>query len=397
MTHDVERRLGPDRRVTTDAVRGAAAGTAAGRTLVVLLCMHRSGSSVTTEILSRLGMSLGPFELLPPDENNEAGYFEPFPFYELDRRLQQIALGYADDMPEDAETLERLRRSGGRWDLDDLRLDGAWFARGEELIGQLIGSARVSGLKEPRVLMLWPFWSRVIRRFEGLRVVPVFVLRSPHEVAMSLFQRSRGRLAYRDALEVTAIHFERMLELRRQWDEPPAVVRYDPRWFAGDLRAVARRAGLVWNEAALEECYRPGLRHHEPLPVAHRAQRLHDELAGAATGEPRGDDLDRAERDADRREAILRRATEDARDEAEAYRRARREIDAKLAVLAAREAELAYIKSTRTWRLRTWLGGALRRLRLRGRGEAGRPVARPLPLPTATDISQEGERCRKSA
>ena len=33
-------------------------------TLVVLLCMHRCGSSLTTNILQRLGMSLGPFELM---------------------------------------------------------------------------------------------------------------------------------------------------------------------------------------------------------------------------------------------------------------------------------------------------------------------------------------------
>ena len=31
------------------------------RTLVVFLSMHRSGSSLATQILHRMGMSLGPF------------------------------------------------------------------------------------------------------------------------------------------------------------------------------------------------------------------------------------------------------------------------------------------------------------------------------------------------
>ena len=34
------------------------------KTLVIMLCMHRSGSSAATRVLHHLGMSLGPYELL---------------------------------------------------------------------------------------------------------------------------------------------------------------------------------------------------------------------------------------------------------------------------------------------------------------------------------------------
>ena len=40
------------------------------KTLIIILCMHRSGSSVLTSILHRLGMSLGPYELLGASQSN---------------------------------------------------------------------------------------------------------------------------------------------------------------------------------------------------------------------------------------------------------------------------------------------------------------------------------------
>ncbi len=47
------------------------------RTLVVLLSMHRCGSSLTANILQRLGMSLGPFEFLEATPSNPYGHFGP--------------------------------------------------------------------------------------------------------------------------------------------------------------------------------------------------------------------------------------------------------------------------------------------------------------------------------
>ena len=52
---------------------------------------------------------------------------------------------------------------------------------------RLAESGNVSGFKDLRVVLLWPYWSRVLSEFSELRVVRLTVLRSPHEVAMSIF------------------------------------------------------------------------------------------------------------------------------------------------------------------------------------------------------------------
>ena len=46
------------------------------RTLVILLSMHRSGSSLTANVFMEQGLSLGPWELCPAHPTNPHGHFE---------------------------------------------------------------------------------------------------------------------------------------------------------------------------------------------------------------------------------------------------------------------------------------------------------------------------------
>jgi hypothetical protein len=76
-----------------------------GKTLVLILCMHRCGSSVTANVLQRLGMSLGPFALVQANEHNKYGHFEATPIQTLDRDLLERVFGYAKDVPQSPEVL----------------------------------------------------------------------------------------------------------------------------------------------------------------------------------------------------------------------------------------------------------------------------------------------------
>ena len=80
---------------------------------------------------------------------------------------------------------------------------------GRQLVAGMVGSGRISGLKDPRTVLTWPFWDQVLRGFPSLRVVALPLLRSPHEIAMSLCTRSDGLLGYWAALDLIAVHFER--------------------------------------------------------------------------------------------------------------------------------------------------------------------------------------------
>ena len=319
-----------------------------GKTLVPILCMHRSGSSLTAGVLQALGMSLGPFELMPATADNPRGYFEAVAFYELDRQVQRHALGFADDMPEDAEGLRRFLAGKGRWRAD--AVPPAWIDRGVELVRTLIESAPVSGFKDPRVPLVWPFWIEVFRRLPGLRVTPVVLLRSPHEIAMSIFMRGRGLLDYGAALDVTAIHFERMAAIVEGWPGPVAKIRFLPDCLADDLREAARLVGLPWREDVVAHAFDPGCKHHEPARVDHPAQQWFDRLAGHLGCQEDGSA--RLTADSAARERLLQQS----------YSATHAELLRTQAALetARREAldladELALVKSSRWWQWRETL------------------------------------------
>jgi hypothetical protein len=290
-------------RVTAQIVRNVSVYQ--GKTLVVILCMHRCGSSLVANVLQRLGMTLGPFELLGATEHNKYGHFEAVPFFHLDQQVLAQVFGF-QDFPESAEAFRRFSERRGRWRLKTSPVTEEMLQRGRDLVEQLVGSGQVSGFKDPRVPLLWPFWSRVFAGFPGLRVVPLFLVRSPHEVAMSLFTRSRGDMAYRDALDLTAIHYRRLHDIRDRWDGERAMVRFDPRVFARDLRRAAEICRLDWSDALFSQVYDASCRHHEPAVVAHEAQRRFQRMGRLPAKEPAVADLRRLEEDAAAREGLVR-------------------------------------------------------------------------------------------
>src|SRR5262249_54772188 len=161
------------------------------RTLVILLSMHRCGSSLTANILQRLGLSLGPFELNGAAPSNPFGHFEAMPFMWLNRELQELAFGFKDDLSSSPQVHARFCETQGEWP-EGIRFPEGLLERGRSLIRALVDSGKVSGFKDPRTVLTWPFWRRVLEDFPGLRVVPVSLVRSPHEIAMSLVSRRKG-------------------------------------------------------------------------------------------------------------------------------------------------------------------------------------------------------------
>src|SRR5262249_51725944 len=75
------------------------------RTLVIVLSMHRSGSSLTANILKEQGLSLGPWALYPPHPSNPHGHFEAIPILELTLAVQTLLYGFPNDIPETPEAM----------------------------------------------------------------------------------------------------------------------------------------------------------------------------------------------------------------------------------------------------------------------------------------------------
>ncbi|HYW82080.1 MAG TPA: hypothetical protein VFB30_02420, partial [Spirochaetia bacterium] len=248
-------------------------------TLAFLLCMHRSGSSLTASIFQELGMSLGPFPLLGAHSGNIHGHFESLPLLMLNCKVQEIAFGFPDDFPKSEEVLTRFLDGKGIWP-EGVKIPDELFDEGRRLVAGLVGLGGISGFKDPRTVLTWPFWRQVLREFHSLRVVVVPLLRSPHEIAMSLCTRSEGALGYWSSLDLIAVHFGRMKAILENEKQASRAVRFGSEGFLDDLAEAARFCGLTWNEANALRVFDRTCVHHEPASVVHEAQMLYEELGG---------------------------------------------------------------------------------------------------------------------
>ncbi|HXT50183.1 MAG TPA: sulfotransferase [Thermoanaerobaculia bacterium] len=188
---------------------------------LIVLGMHRSGTSVLTHLLARMGCHVGPPESLQPgDAGNPQGYWESRAAWALDEGVL-AALG------------------ASWWEVADLDLAALapadrerFTARAQAIVGEL-DTQRPWALKEPRLCVLLPLWRPVLD-------APAFVLvhRDPLEVARSLQARDGFPLAVGVALwEVYAL-----AALRHSLGAPRLAVSYrrllnDPAAVASDLAA----------------------------------------------------------------------------------------------------------------------------------------------------------------
>jgi hypothetical protein len=359
------------------------------RTLVVILCMHRCGSSLTARLFQRLGMSLGPFDLGEANESNKYGHFEAQPFVLLNREVQLRQFDFEGDLPDEPDALRRFLQIDGRWTGDD-PIPGEAIDRGRDTVARLMRSGTVCGFKDPRTVLVWPYWREVLAGMPGLRVVPIFLVRSPHEIAMSIVRRSQGDRDYDQALNVTAVHFRRMKEIRDQWPGPCCAAQFDPRVCGKQLQQAAALCGLPWSDTALADVYDASCRHHEAAVIEHPAQVAFEALAGPSSGQPSGDNDRQLLADALAREAILRRRRDFRRQEQDVVRQELVDLYQYIAALQKRIDELerdkadlqravqpleaslcqanhqlGLMRNSRTWRIRAALVNVL------GRAQSG--------------------------
>ncbi len=146
------------------------------RRVVVVLGMHRSGTSAVAGSLQRLGIDFGP-RLMPATDANARGYYEHIDLVNVHDRLL-LALGRTWD--------DTFPFPPGWW--QDDALTGRFR---EDVLGLLrrdFASPRLWGFKDPRLCRLLPWWEPIWRAV-GSEPLFVLVRRAPAEVADSLAKR----------------------------------------------------------------------------------------------------------------------------------------------------------------------------------------------------------------
>lgn len=226
------------------------------RYMVLVLGMHRSGTSALGGMLHHLGCSL-PKTVMGAHKDNPKGYCESQAIRQFnDRLLGSARSSWRDWRPMNANWFASVESR-------------AFAQEAEELFDQEFGKAALVMLKEPRLCRLVPFWREVAER-AGVAIRPVLTHRNPMEIAKSVETRD-GMLPA-----------EGMLLWLRHVLEAEAATRGMQRYVTsyGALMqnwvAVANGAGkaldIVWprfDERAtqdIESFLSRDLRHHEELP-----------------------------------------------------------------------------------------------------------------------------------
>ena len=243
---------------------------------VVVLGMHRSGTSALTGLLGLLGVELGS-NLHPANEFNQAGYFEHLDLLDVHERV--------------------FRALGSSWD-DPRPLPLGWpqVPAVQELQQEILGIVQRDfagkaawAVKDPRLCRLWPLWEEVLAR---IGVAPRFliIMRHPDEVADSLARRN-GMPAWKAGL----LYLDHSLQAEQATRSRPRLfTTYDR--LIEDGPGVAQRIAYALGLGSIPNPFAgaaasfldPSLRHHQAPPSRDRshpwALRLYE--AAAADAEP---------------------------------------------------------------------------------------------------------------
>lgn len=238
---------------------------------VIVLGMHRSGTSALTGTLARLGFAL-PKNPLRDAADNPEGFYESHAIVH--------------------ENFKLLRREGCAWNMTFIfepaavqaQTTAQTFETLAEILAQEFGGRGAFVLKDPRLCLLLPLWFPGIMRLSTSQHV-LLLARHPAEVVRSHEQRNQA-----SADDVLLNWLHHMLEaenMSRQLNR--AILLYDD--LLRDWRATlgqALRTARITPPRALDEAatdvnsfITPGLRHHKAasadarLGPAHLAPLVH--------------------------------------------------------------------------------------------------------------------------
>ena len=137
--------------------------------VTIVYGMHRSGTSLLTEILAKNGLNVGEeSDLLGADIHNPRGYFEYKPILLFNEKALKT-LGFTWYRPPTNKTLD---------------IPSQLISEGIE-VWQKARAKNIEIFKEPRFGILFPLWKR-IWEMVGEQPKSIMIVRNPRQVAKSL-------------------------------------------------------------------------------------------------------------------------------------------------------------------------------------------------------------------
>src|SRR5262245_31393403 len=225
---------------------------AAARRCLVVLGVHRSGTSALTRVLSLLGAAL-PKHIMGASPGNETGHWEPERLVAYhDKLLAELASHWSDWQAVDFSHVPVKRRKEIKTEIGDI-------------VAAEYGDAPLLVVKDPRICRFAPLFLEALED-SGIDARGVLMFRNPLEVVESLQRRDRmprgqaGLLWLRHVLDAETATRGR----------PRAIMAYDSLladWRAA-LARLTQQMGAVWPygpddiAGQVERFLAPGQRHH---------------------------------------------------------------------------------------------------------------------------------------
>ncbi|MFS8063933.1 MAG: sulfotransferase, partial [Luteimonas sp.] len=250
-------------------------------TALLILGMHRSGTSAVTRVLNLHGVELGR-QMLAPAEDNPSGFWENQRIVALHERL----LAALDRSWSDPRSLPRHWKTS----------KAAHVARGEidAVIESEFAASPLWAVKDPRLTRFLDLWSAALRD-HGVQAKAVIVLRHPQEVAESIHRRngcprSLSWLLWLQSLRDAVAHTAEL---------PRALVGYEE--LVTDWRKSVSRLGRTldvhWPQPSsrvaeeVDAFLDPGFRHHVGIEGANEIvpaglSALYETLRAVKQGSP---------------------------------------------------------------------------------------------------------------
>lgn len=218
---------------------------------VLILGMHRSGTSCLAGSLEARGLDLGAVS--ESDPHNARGNRENVELRELNEAV--------------------LEHSGGAWDEppDAVAWNHALRERRDALLaGRTRTDGMLWGFKDPRTLVTLPFWLAALRQ-------PILVGTYRHPLAVARSLEARGGMPIDTGLALWSVYNERLLALRRVRRFPIVRFDIDPESYRRQIDDLAGKLGLPGLDGC-EDFRDEALVHQEPTPEAPLDLRLEEQM-----------------------------------------------------------------------------------------------------------------------
>lgn len=222
-------------------------------TILIILGMHRSGTSCLAKCLSEMGVNFH----LPAIKD---GYWEKhLEYYQVNQLNDQILVNWKKPNLDRNKVLMLYNKLCVK-----------------RFIKNVFTSEGFIGLKDPRLCLTFDYWMKNFRSFD-IKLVGIF--RRPEEVGKSLEIRDDyGKTTFENGVELWKVYNERLLQIHHKYDFPLLDFNLAKFEFGKSLEKTCCKLKIKYSEEKFLKIFHEKARHHFSENISEECRFIYSEL-----------------------------------------------------------------------------------------------------------------------